>query len=112
MNQQAWVSAAEKIVHCYATHFKKTPFVLAWGKPVPGDNTDMQAVADYGRQFPLFGLKCDALSVTFPQFTDPEGIALLSANIVVMQAAHSGNVNAVISHGQTFGAAYLELYLP
>jgi hypothetical protein len=109
-----WVAAANKIIEYYNAAFKKTPWVLAWGKPSLRLN---QLMADLYTASGNFGFKADSLSASFPNPSVQEGQVSLNMSRtrpIVFQALRPVNdpntLAAVLENGQTMGMQAFECY--
>lgn len=73
-NAQAWLGAAQKIVTAYTEAVKGTPFVVAWGKPAPGETqTTSGCMYQVYTINSAVGFKADSLSSKFPNLRFLEG---------------------------------------
>jgi hypothetical protein len=109
-----WMAAANQIVSCYNSAFKKTPWLLAWGQPVLGQNRIM---FDLYSQASGFGLKTDNLSDHFPSPSVPVGRFLLRMSRtrpIVFQALRPSKdpylLAAVLENGRSMGMQAFECY--
>jgi hypothetical protein len=109
-----WMAAAHEIVSCYNSAFKSTPWLLAWGQPVLGQN---RLMVDLCTGASGFGFKTDNLSDRFPNPSVPVGRLLLRMSRtrpVVFQALRVSRdpslLAAVLENGQTMGMQAFECY--
>jgi hypothetical protein len=116
---QAWLDAARQIVTAYTAAAKGTPFVVAWGKPAPG-----QDGKESGCMYQVYsintdvGFKADSLSSTFPNLKFLEGQLAQqmgeSGRTVVFQALEASktrrDLHQVIKNGERLGMEAFEVY--
>lgn len=102
-----WMAAATQIVSCYNSAFKSTPWLLAWGQPVLGQNRIM---FDLYTGASGFGLKTDNLSDHFPNLSVAVGRLLLRTSRtrpIVFQALRPSKdrylLAAVLENGGSMG---------
>jgi hypothetical protein len=115
----AWLGAAQKIVTAYTAALKGTPFVVAWGRPAPG-----QTQTASGCMYQVYtinsvvGFKADSLSSKFPNLGFLEGQLAKqmgqNGQPVVFQALKASKLGTalqqVISNGETMNMGAFEPY--
>jgi Beta-galactosidase len=118
-NAQRWLGAAQQIVAAYTAAAKGTPFVIAWGKPAPGeDGTTSGAMYQVYMMSSKVGFKADSLSSRFPNLKFLEGQLALkiaqNGQPVVFQAlrasATSLALQQVITNGEKMNMGAFEVY--
>lgn len=109
-----WVAAAKEIIEYYNAAFKKTPWVLAWGKPSLRLN---ELMTDLYKASGNVGFKADSLSGFFPNPSVQEGqvsLNLSRTRPIVFQALRPVNdpntLAAVLENGQRMGMQAFECY--
>jgi len=119
-----WTQAAEKIVDMYATAFPNTPFLYAYGAPIPGPHSSapFSDVTNYGAGgYPgRFGIKSDALKPHMSlSFWPTVKISELSSATTVgyqMTAPFDGRklfhgtIGEALGIGIKTGAHFIEVY--
>ena len=119
-----WLQGAKRIVDIYGKAFVHTPFVLATGRPVPGDDgkTALSDLLRYGlTNYPEFGFAPHALwsnsGGTGSMIT--QIMAEASATHTVgfqmyfsIQSSHTftGDLDTVLNSGIACGAHFIEVY--